>query len=98
MAIALVMEFSGVGSAEYDGALRELDLDNNPADGALLHLAGPSLDGSWRVVDVWESQAKFDTFYHDRLSSALQNNGFVNRPKIAVFELHNSLTAAGPLH
>ena len=31
-------------------------------EGLLFHRAGPSPDGAWRIIDVWDSRATFDPF------------------------------------
>lgn len=86
MAVMYIMEFSGVGQEQYDGTIRDLDLENRPADGGLIHVAGP-VEGGWRVVDVWESQEHFDTFLRDRLGAALGKNG-VPAPTLTVVPVH----------
>lgn len=68
MAIGVLFEFPGVKQSQYDdvekrmtggGTLRKLA--DWPAQGLLMHVAGPTPTG-WRVVDVWESEADLMKF------------------------------------
>ena len=86
MALMFIMEFSGVGQEQYDGAIRDLDILNQPGDGNTFHAAGP-VEGGWRVVDVWESQEKFDTFAATRLGEAMGKNG-IAAPTVTVVPIH----------
>jgi heme-degrading monooxygenase HmoA len=40
-----------------------------------MRLAGPSPNGGWRVVSVWESREQFDQFRRERLEPALKDAG-----------------------
>ncbi len=88
MAICITMEFSGAGQAQYDAALRDLDLDGNPPPGGRIHIAGP-MEGGWKVVDVWDSQEQLDTFVQSRLGAILQKHG-IPQPSVSVFPVHNT--------
>jgi hypothetical protein len=51
------------------------------------------MEGGWRVVDVWESEEAFQTFYRAKLGKALAEVGVpAFQPK--VFPVHNTLKAA----
>jgi hypothetical protein len=86
MAIVVIFEVPGGTAEQYDGIIRDLDLRNTPADGALAHIAGP-MEGGWRVVDVWESQAQFDAFRRDRLDAAVRKN-MSGTPRITTGPVH----------
>jgi hypothetical protein len=88
MAIAMFMEWPGVTQQQYEAVLEELDLDRNPADGALLHVASITPEGL-RVVDLWESAEAFDEFSQERMMPAVQNAGVDTEPTIAVHPVHN---------
>lgn len=76
MAVALVIEFPGVTQGQYDKVMKTLGLDrtDDPPDGALLHLAGPTEKG-WEVIDVWESREDFDRFLREKLGRAIEEAG-----------------------
>ena len=98
MAIGLVMMFEGVEKADYESVMSKDNLDlaspgNTSAaddwpDGIIAHYAGTTPNG-WCVVDVWESQAKFDAFMQNRLGPALGKVG-LPEPTVTPFELYNS--------
>ena len=52
----------------------------------LHHVAAPMANG-WRVVEVWESQAAADKFFHEKLGQALQKANINAKPQVA--EVHN---------
>ncbi|MDQ6914198.1 MAG: hypothetical protein M3155_00115 [Actinomycetota bacterium] len=89
MAIARMFENPAVSQEQYDAVRERLGVgEGNMPDGGLVHVAGPSPDGGWRVVEVWESEeaaAKFDT---EQVEPALQAAG-VQRPAPQVWPVHN---------
>jgi hypothetical protein len=93
MAVALLIELPGITAEQYDAFLRELA---NPPAGIVLHFSGMADDGTWRVVDVWESQEAIDAFMRDRGGALLQKHSFP-QPRITAFPLHEGMTAAGPI-
>ena len=52
----------------YEKVRAQLGLDR-PA-GGIFHAAGPSPDGGWRVLEVWESQEEAMRFRDERLMPA----------------------------
>jgi hypothetical protein len=71
--------------------MADLDLDQNPADGGLFHVASLTPDGL-RVVDLWESAEAFDAFSAERMVPAVQNAGIETEPIIDIFPAHNVYT------
>jgi hypothetical protein len=86
MAIGLMVEVPGGTQAQYDAVIARMDLQNNPPEGCLVHMAGPG-EGGWRVVDVWESQEHFDRFQSERLGAALQAEN-MPEPRVTSFPIH----------
>lgn len=74
MAIAMVAEIPGGTAEMYDRVMELLDMDSNPQEGAILHVAGP-MPGGWRVLDIWESEEAFQRFASERLMQAAQEAG-----------------------
>src|SRR4051812_19714267 len=62
MAIGILIEIPGGTQRHYDLVMEKLQLEGKPAPGGIFHVAGP-MEGGWRVVDVWESQAAFEQFF-----------------------------------
>jgi hypothetical protein len=100
MAILLSMEWPGVTEAQYEAAMRELNMDVDPPPGGVIHLA-TFMNGGLLVVDVWESEAAFQTFAETRMMPAARKVGITAEPRVEVAPLHNlyvpALSAIGTL-
>jgi hypothetical protein len=88
MAILLSMEWPGVTEAQYEAAMRELNMEADPPPGGVIHLATLTGNGV-RVVDVWESEAAFQTFAATRIMPAARKVGISTEPRVEVAPLHN---------
>ncbi len=70
MAIVVIQEFEA-SAEDYDKVGQELDGENNPPDGGILH-AGIDLGGGrMRVIDFWESEDAYKKFAEERLGPAV---------------------------
>jgi hypothetical protein len=90
MPVAMVIE-NPQGSREiYEKVRAQLGLEA-PA-GGIFHLAGPSPNGGWGVLEVWESQEDAQRFVQERLLPAFEA-AVVERPPIRpeVWPIHNLL-------
>ena len=88
MAIAVVVD-NPEGSQEiYEKVRAQIGLDA-PA-GGIFHLAGPSPNGGWRVLEVWESEDDARRFREERLMPAFDAAG-VPRPASPpeIWQIHN---------
>jgi len=70
MAWALVQQASEMTWSDYERVAQAVDVDSNPPPGLIVHAAG-EVDGKWRSVDVWESQAHYERFREERLMPAV---------------------------
>jgi hypothetical protein len=87
MAVVVIANIPG-GTAEQDDQMqKELNLDGNPAPGALFRVAG-AVPGGWRIMSVWESEVAFATFRRERLAPALQKGGR-QMPEIEIWPVHS---------
>jgi hypothetical protein len=87
MAVVVIANIPG-GTAEQDDEMqKELNLDGNPAPGALFRVAGAVPNG-WRIMSVWESEDAFATFRRERLAPALQKAGR-QIPDIEIWPVHS---------
>jgi hypothetical protein len=78
MPIAMLVD-NPAGSLElYDSLRNELGLEA-PA-GGILHLAGPSPNGGWRVIELFESQEDASRFLTERFGPALRAVGATGQP------------------
>jgi hypothetical protein len=76
------------GSQEiYDKVRERIGLDA-PA-GGIFHAAGPSPNGGWRVIEVWESEEDANRFFAERLVPAWEALGVPGRPQPQFWPVHN---------
>ena len=86
MAIAMVVD-NPAGSQEIYERLRAVIGLERPA-GGLLHLAGPSPSGGWRVLEVWESEEDARRFFEDQVLPAAEAVGAEPPPPPQLWRLH----------
>ncbi len=87
MAEALLLQFEGIGKAEYEAVNGELgiDMDSGSGDwpaGLLMHAAALSEAGDLIVTEVWASRAEQESFLHGRLGAALAAGGVTAAPRV----------------
>jgi hypothetical protein len=77
------------GSQEiYDKVREQMGLDA-PA-GGIFHVAGPSPNGGWRVLEIWESEEDAKRFLQERLKPAWEAVGLSGPPPQPQFwHVHN---------
>ena len=90
MPVALMVD-NPQGSQEiYDQVRTEVGLDR-PA-GGMLHIAGPSPNGGWRVIEVFDSEDAARRFVTERLAPAFQAIGAPPPPPPELWSVHNYMT------
>jgi hypothetical protein len=87
MAIAMMVD-NPEGSQEIYEAVREKAGMDRPA-GGIFHVAGPSPNGGWRVIELWESEEDAKRFVKERLRPAFEAVGasLTSRPEF--WPVHN---------
>jgi hypothetical protein len=95
MAIGQILHFSGASIDKYDAVRKELGWngDTGKPQGILAHAAGSTDDG-FCVVEWWNSEGDWDTFFADRLKPAFEKVGDIPQPKTTRFEVHASYVAS----
>jgi hypothetical protein len=90
MAVAMMVD-NPAGSQELYEAIRaQIGLDK-PA-GGIFHVAGPSPNGGWRVIEVWESQEAAERFLAEDFMPALKTLGVDGPPPPREFwPVHNAM-------
>lgn len=85
MAEALILEFDGIGKAEYHAVSAKLGLDDAhwtqsaAPEGLIAHIGGEK-PGGLVVLEVWESKAAQEKFMNERLGKAMQEGGVTSPP------------------
>jgi hypothetical protein len=92
MAIGQIMRFRGGSIEKYDAVQNELGWDGREKgkpEGLLGHAAGATDDG-FCVIEWWNSQGDWDTFFAARLRPAFEKVGDIPQPEVSVFKVHAS--------
>jgi hypothetical protein len=87
MAIAMMVDNPEGSQKGYDAVREKLGLEK-PA-GGLFHVAGPSPDGGWRVIEVWESEEDAKRFVNERLLPAFEALGDPPPPPPQFWPVHS---------
>jgi hypothetical protein len=74
MAVAYLVEWSGARAEQYQALMQALAGEGRPASGNVCQIARTA-DFGWRVVDVWESEAAFNTYFANRLDALVRDAG-----------------------
>ena len=89
MAVAMMIE-NPHGSQEIYDRIRELIGLERPA-GGIFHLAGPSPEGGWRVIEVWESEEDAQRFFEERVMPAAEAVGAPAPPEPQLWPVHSHM-------
>ena len=83
MSVAMLIDNPN-GTRESYTALRDAMQVDGPIGGTL-HLSGPSPNGGWRVIEIFESVEDASSFLKDRFQPALASLGFDGPPPTPEF-------------
>jgi hypothetical protein len=91
MAIGQILRFSGVGTDKYDAVRAELgwDEDKGMPAGLLAHAVGETDEG-FCVIEWWDSEGAWDTFFSSALQPAFGKVGGIPQPEVTRFTVHKS--------
>jgi hypothetical protein len=90
MAVAMLIDNPN-GSKEIYEQLRERIGLDKPA-GGIFHVAGPSPNGGWRVIEIWESEEAAKRFLAERLGPAAEAVGTLPPPPPELWPVHHYMT------
>jgi hypothetical protein len=94
-----LMQLVAYGQAEYEAIGARLNIDPASSDGwpagLLSHAAGPTADGRWAIMEVWESRDAQQRFMQERLGAAIQQSGVAAVPETTWVELVTYRVAPG---
>lgn len=96
MAVVLTLAWPGATKEQYDKLNETVDWEGQPAPGGIFHVSWWEGD-TMMIVDVWETEQDWDTFFAERIAPNLEAVGVTTQPsKQAFHEVHayfNSETA-----
>jgi hypothetical protein len=78
MAVVMLVDNPEGSQEMYDKVRQQMGLDA-PA-GGIFHVAGPSPNGGWRVIEIWESEEDAKRFLQERLKPAWEAVGMSGPP------------------
>jgi hypothetical protein len=87
MSVAMMIDNPG-GSQEIYERIREQLSFEKPA-GGIFHAAGPSPNGGWRVIELWESEDQAKRFVNERLVPAFEAAGASPPPPPQLWPIHS---------
>jgi hypothetical protein len=93
MAIVRITRPPMLTAEMYDATQAKVGANENPPDGLLMHSVG-EVDGSWQIIDVWESEQHAQRFDDERLGPVISELvGEAPRAPVNTtsYELHNLL-------
>ena len=90
MAVAMLIDNPN-GSKEIYEQLRERMGLDKPA-GGIFHVAGPSPNGGWRVIELWASEEDAQRFLAEHLRPAAEAVGTPLPPTPELWPVHNYMT------
>ncbi|HEU5240120.1 MAG TPA: hypothetical protein VFU37_23500 [Pyrinomonadaceae bacterium] len=86
--VVMTMNVAGLTHEEFRAILNEMGVEASPEPGIYQHISHPTESGM-RIIEVWDSQEKFEEFAERRLKPAVTRLG-IQRDTTIVFEpLHN---------
>ena len=94
MPVAFVQEFdaSDRSTSNYDAIAEQLNAQVDPPDGVIIHTAGFTGDGRFRIFDVWESKEQLQQFLEQRLMPIVREvteGQDLQPPREEIYELHD---------
>jgi hypothetical protein len=89
VAVAVLVESTKCSRETYERIRRRLG-SRKPA-GGIFHIAGPSPNGGWRVVEVWESEEDADRFFRQQFIPALREAGVRRLPRRELWTVHAAM-------
>ena len=90
MPVAMMVDHPQGSQEIYDQVRKDVGLDR-PA-GGVLHVAGPSPNGGWRVIEVFDSEDAAMRFVKEHLVPAFKAIGAPPPPPPAFWPVHNYMT------
>jgi hypothetical protein len=96
MSIAYVQEFPATDdrtTTNYDSIKERLNVEGDRPDGLIIHTAGFTSEGVFRIFDVWESSAQHTEFRNNRLmpivEDMMQGGSGGPMPSETTYDLHD---------
>lgn len=93
MATIMLMHWREATPDQYDQVRDNVQWDQDIPDGVKLHLCGFADDGM-HILDIWESEQAFNTFFQQRIGPAVADAGIQGQPDVKFFPTHGIFAPA----
>ncbi|MFI8535013.1 hypothetical protein ACIGMX_32800 [Streptomyces aquilus] len=94
MSVVMAMNWVGVTPEQYDVVRETVGWEESAPVGGEVHVAWFDAQGL-HVIDVWESEQAFLTFFADRLAPAIEKAGISGAPETGFSPLYRRFIAPG---
>lgn len=94
MAVAVILEYENVSPDQYDAVIADMGMTDRRQPHQILHVAGPTQNGGWRVVDIWETREAFEAFVCAQVVPTAAKYEITEDPKIEIWPVHHLLAGA----
>ena len=88
MMYVTTLDVFGLTADEYRAVLDKMGVETHPAANIFLHLSA-TIEGGYRIVEIWDSKEGFEEFLQKRLGPANQALGINRKTNITITALHN---------
>ena len=89
MAVLMIGEVSTLTEEMYEGMLQGLKPTMLASKGFIAHSGGPSPEGGWRVVEMWESENEAQAWFDENVKPNLPPDIVPNR---SYYPLHSAFS------
>jgi heme-degrading monooxygenase HmoA len=90
MPVLMIGEVPNLSGELYDSMLEQMKPRLQAAPGFIAHSGGPSPNGGWRVVELWDSEADGQTWFEENVRPNLPPEIVPNR---VYHQVHSAFTA-----
>ncbi|MDX3452197.1 hypothetical protein PV396_09640 [Streptomyces sp. ME02-8801-2C] len=94
MSVVMSLSWAGVSPEQYDTVRETVGWEEVAPAGAEVHVAWFDVQGL-HVIDVWESEEAFQTFFAQRLAPAIEKAGIEGAPNTDFSPLYRRFIAPG---
>jgi hypothetical protein len=88
MSVVTTLDISGLTPEEYRAVLDKMGVETRPDPQIYLHVTH-AIDGGFRIIEIWDTKAGFDSFLERRLGPATKELAIERQTAITVVPLHN---------
>ena len=88
MMYVTTLDVFGLTAEEYRAVLDKMEVETHPAGNIFLHLS-TTIEGGYRIVEIWDSKEGFEEFLQKRLGVANQALGINRKTNITITALYN---------